>query len=673
MKEKKPRRYHQYKYFHCGFEIHEWDDILPDIEEYLKDDEIIHINETDINNCRWKKQSPPAILTPDYIKREVKRILRTGVWFLNKGMPIWLPPAYYSFLQYFHAGGAPPEFRLSRMKSVYEKIRARNNPMALGTYTIKSRQIGETTLAMSDALVEAAYGNMDYGMIGIQSKSRETVIQSCWRTLIMGWNGYPKWLKKALYDDFRSGDRVATTMKFVKQASDVDAGRNVLIAFAANAENSFDSVNNMRQCILDEVNKWEKSFYKTFLNYEKFIATGTSRRGLFNIFSSPADTDTVSNEECYTFWMDSDPEKLNEQGTTSTRIFRIYANPLMGIEGFYDKWGDADPTPIYEHIMARRKAVPKEYKQSEIRAYPLTVEEMFGTFDSGNFWSNHSGVVQRKIELADIRVKDPETMEPRVLYGNLEWEDGIRDYGKIIFRQSDYEHFDLLDARFCISYLPDERFLYDLKDNFTPPHYVQTVLGIDSVDKRYPGRGPSDFAMVAHKFRDLENRGIVKCPTMIYCCRPLPIEIAYEDAIKAAIFTQAMVQVESLNTKIVDYFEDRGYIKWMLAKIGKPQNSLIKGDAPTGGGRGSAFMDEIAGLLDAILNVPRPGETFYPLKINWFIELLDDATKFNLKDTHARDLTMAWGQALLGVAKLLHQLGKTEMEVNEAVLNFMLN
>lgn len=651
--------------FNVGFDIKNYKDILPNIHEYTQNDVVINLSEGDLDKCVWKVEEPTT-LTSDYKKTEIRRVLDTGVWFILKGMPVWIPPHMYMFLRFFNTGGIRPEFRLNRLMDVYEKIRTRKNPRALGDYTIKARQIGETTLEMSNCLWEVP--KLDFGLLAMQSKTRDTVKNSCWRTLIMGWNGMDKWLKDEIFSEFASGDNVAETMKFVKQATDKDSGKNVMIAYAGGAHNAFDSISNCRKMVLDEWNKWtESSPYATFLNYEKFIATGTSRKGLFSIISSPADIETKYSAECFDFWKGSDPNKLDENGTTSTRIFRHFTSPLTGIEGFYDKWGDADPNPIYDWIKAKRKSVPKEYRLAEIRAYPLNEEEIFGSFESGNMWSNAKGIAERKVYLIGARFKNEKTQEPSVVWGNLDWKDGIKDYMPE-FRQADRNDFDVYDARFCFSSLPS----YDelLANIFNPPNYIENCIGIDSVDKRYAGKRPSDFAMVNQKFLDLKGTGIVRCPTMIYCNRPLPIEISYEDAIKAAVFLRAKVQVESLNTKIVDYFEDRGYINWMLSKIGMPKNSLIKGDAPSGK---SAFMDEIVAMLDAITNVPVNEGDPYLLELNWFYHLLDDISKFNLKDTHERDLSMAWGQALLGAAKILFKKVRQPSPLNSGVLSYLLN
>lgn len=641
--------------FKIGFDIRDYKDILPSAEEYLVDDFIINGEEWDAGNydeCYWKKHiaTKDEINDPDYVQREIKRIIRTGVWIAIKSEIVWIAPNYYFFLMYFNTGGAAPQFRLKMLKYLYFKIRSRNNPKCIGCMTIKQRQEGLTTIEMSNALWEMAIGLMDYGQIGIQSKSRDTVKLSCWRTLKMGWQMLPFWLKKILYKDFASNGAIEETMKFVSEATEDDKGRDILISFGASVHNAFDSFNNMRHCIFDEYAKWPISLYKTFLNYKNFIIPGGERKGLFTMISSPADTNGPHNDEALALWKES--EYNEETKTSRSGIFRYYMNPLDGIDGYYDKFGDTDPIFLKKKIMEDRINIPDEFKLSQIRAFPLSEEEMFGATEGTHAWSNSKGILERKIFLVDRRFKDEKTQEPCVVYGNLEWVDGYI-YGDVEFRQSDKNCYDLKDARFCFSYLPKDK--EPLSDTRKPPAYIENCLGIDPFNLRYPAKHvgrQSNGAMVNRVFRDVHGRGYNKCPTMTYCCRVQHQETFFTDAIKAAIFNRALIQYENRSDKFANFAEDHGYFDWLLPERGASSNSNRKGDAP-GGGK-NAFLEEGMGLINANTNIPLNPEDPYILDYHWHIDLLTDYLAFDPLDTHANDLSMADIQSLVGIVKILN-------------------
>lgn len=623
-----------------------------------------------IDLCVWKKQEP-LIITPEFIEQEAQKIMRDGAWVAIKDEIVWLPPNYYFALQYGRAGDDNIEFRIKRLKHVYFKIKARNNSMCLGTYTVKNRQDGETTSSMTDAFWECLDGNMTNGQIGIQSKTRNDAFNPCWRTIQMLWQGLPRWVKDVLCSDFASGDKIAEKMQFMREADHAGKnGRNIYLSYFPSVHNAMDGLNNMKKCILDEVNKWKEcSFYSTFTNYKKFIMPGAERKGMFDIFSSPADVNGRWNDEAFKFWKGSNPDEITETGTTATRILRYYSNPLDGIQGMYDKWGDADSQLIHDHIMRERKNTDPDKLMDEIRGFPLNEEEMFGSFDIRSCWDNHKGIIDRKIYIMGRRFKDEETKEPICIYGNLEWRDGVID-SDVDFRMADVTNFDLQKARFCFSYLPKVK--PEIKDAFTPPAYVESCLGIDPYNLRHEAKHASKQskgAMVNHKFRDLFATGINKRPTMIYDCRPHHQDLFFEDAIKAAVFNRSLVQYENRSDKLANYFEDRGYFKWLLPEIGAAQNSNRKGDAPSGKGK---FLEEGMGLINAITNIPLKMGEPYLLNDVWFLDLLEDILKFNPIDTHENDLTMSWIQALIGAVKIMYKKTRVKSGVNNEVCAYLL-
>lgn len=645
--------------FKIKFDIRDYVDILP-----LPPEDVTKIINHDkpTEECYWQRELLGEI-TPELAERETERLLKIGVWIYIKKQLIWLPPNYYFFLQYGVAGGNPPEFRLKRLKHVYFKLRVRNNPKALGTYTIKNRQDGETTMAIHDALWECLDGNMNIGQIGIQSKTNEDAKNPCWLTVETLWQGLPEWFKELFYEDFASKNAMAEKLKFVRPKSEEKESRNIVVAYYPSVHNAMDGKNNVRRCILDEVNKWRGcSFFDTLINYKKFIAVGSSRRGLFDIFSSPSDTNGKHNDEAKAVWDGSNPDEITETGSTATRLFRYYSNPLDGLEGFYDRFGDADPDEIIIDILAERNNMPEDKRLGEVRAFPLNEAEMFGSFDNNNAtWSNAKGIIERMEFLTNRRFKDDETKEPILVYGNLVWKDNIPDNpAGVEFRQADVEDYDLEKARFAFSYLPrhNEELKWVFRSDFNgfrplPPRISEYVTGIDPVDKRYAtqgSKGISNGSMVSLKYLDLDMSALINVPTVLYSCRPQHVNTFFEDAIKLAIYMQSMVQVESKNTKIVDWFEDRGYMDWLLSKRGEPQSSKNKGDAPSGQG---GFLNEMISLIDAATNIPLTEDDPYYLENIWHFKLLSGLMYLDPKNTQKSDEFNAWGQALIGKTKLI--------------------
>jgi hypothetical protein len=667
--------------FHVKFDLADYADILPAIpEDYT---EIINSEIDDPLDQVWAVQEFPDIITTEFLTREVNRV-KQGVWILIKGVLMWIPPNYYQFLQYGNAGGDAPQFRLKRLKALYVKIRVRKDPRFVGTYNIKNRQDGDTTMNMSDALWEIISGELNNGMIGIQSKSLSDAKNPCWFNLKMQWNGYPSFFKNELYSHFVSGNNIEEKLQFSEPPdpnNPKDKGKNVIITYGPSTHNAFDGKNNMRRCILDEINKWQLcSSATTITNYMKFIMPGKQRKGLFDIFSSPADTNGKHNDEAYELWLNSNPDEIQSTGSTKSRILRYYSNPLEGIEGFYDKYGDADPQEIYEHIIRERNNKSKDQLMAEVRGFPLPKkgtmdadeEQLFGSTDQSNIWINVEGLKARKLELSKPLVK-----ATKVNYCNLIWPNNIQDSGIPEVVVADKMYFDEYDARFCITDSTTQ--LIELSDLREPPNVVEEVIGVDPFNLRYATKKQvtgSLGAAISWKFRDIMQTGKNDYPTLAYLSRPQHGETFYEDMIKAAVFRRAKVQYENSNDKLENYFEDRFYGDWLVDSINvKPvevngQFKIRKGDAPSGKGA-TAFMNEGIGLINGHTNLPISPDKPYLLEWFNFEEIIDDLLSFNKENTQQNHFTMALIQALLGKTKLMHKKQRKKSNVNNAMLDYL--
>lgn len=668
--------------FHVKFNLEDYEDILPPIpEDYT---EIINSDIDDIYEQYWRVTDFPDIITFEFLQREVYRI-KHGVWMLNKGVLMWIPGNYYQFLTYGNANGDPPQFRIKRLKNIYLKIRVRKNPRFVGTYTIKNRQDGETTMAMSDGLWEVNSGELTHGMVATQSKTRNDAMNPCWFNCRMQWNGYPQFLKTELYSHFISGNNIAEKLEFSEPPDPndpKDKGKNIIITYGPSTHNAFDGKNNVRKMIMDEINKWiECSFALTFTNYMKFMMPGKTRKGLFDIFSSPADTNGRHNDEAFQFWKDSNPKELTKTGATKSRIYRIYSNPLEGIEGFYDKYGDADPQEILEHIQTERNNKPKDKLMAEVRGFPLPIigtdepdeDEIFGATDSSSIWINKKGMTTRRTNILKEKTKI-------VQYGNIEWPGNVPESGEPIFRIADTMQFNDETARFCLSHEPKNKIeLFDFK-TCPKPGLIEQVIGTDPFNLRYGTKNQvtgSLGAAICWKFRDFAEQNTLEYPTLSYLARPWHQSIYMEDMILAAVYMRAMIHYENKNTDLEKYVEDRGYISWMLVDenakvIETPDGKKVKRGAAPDGRAANAFMNNGIGYINGVTNLPLTPEEKYLLELFNHEEVLADALDFNKADTVKNHFTMAWIQALIGRNKILFKKIRKKDTKNNMMLQYLL-
>lgn len=676
--------------FKINFDIRDYTDILPPVPTDYS--EVLNVDK-EIKDQKWEKLSFPTIITRDFILQEAKRI-KQGIWILIKGVPIWIPGNYYFFLQYWNAAGRPPQFRLKRLKAVYHKIRVRNNPRFIGTYVMKNRKDGETLFSVCDGIWEVLIEEQKHGSICMQSKTRETVIGSCWKSLVSGWNGIPMFCKESFFSDFASGNNIAEQLKFQRPANPNDPndmGKNVNIVYGPCVYNAFDAYSDIIRLILDEVAKWiECSMFSAYINYKKIIMPGAERRGLFDLITSPADTNGTHNDEAYMLWQMSDGDKINtETDSTQSRLLRYYSNPLDGIEGFYDEYGDADPYQIYEHIMRERKSTPKDKLMGEIRGYPLPIigtdkpnpEELFGATDTNSIWINKKGITDRRVTILEKK-------NSLVKYGILEWPNNIPDSGEPVFRQADTIMFNDDTARFCFSHLPttnnlsfDEYFQARKSPPAPHPSLIENVIGTDPFNLRYGTKNQitgSQGAGINWKFRNLLAPDNLQYPTSAYLARPWHQSIYMEDMILWCLFTRSMLHYENKNTDLEKYFEDRGYISWMLvdetAKVQEtPDGQKVKRGSAPNGRAANDFMNNGISFINGVTNLPLTPEEKYLLDYFNIEEVLEDLLGFNKADTQKNHFTMAFIQALIGRNKLLFKKMRKKTNVNNSMIAHMLS
>ena len=662
--------------FQVDLELDKYNHLWP---EQPPSHEIINFN-ADIEDAVWNRQVPEK-LNMNFFDLEKKR-LRQGAFIVIKDTLLWIPPNYYHFLENGIAGTGRPEFRLKELKNSYYKLWVRANPHATGTFDIKNRQDGRTTRVVSDSLFEMQDGVNNHGQINIQSKTNADAERPCWSTVKSQWLNYPKWLKDLLYSDFSSGNNIETQLKFTREEREIRnlrgeqiivPSRNLFMSYYPAVFNAQDGSSNVLKCVVDEFCKWITCSPAKFLtNSRQFMQVGATRKGLYEIFSSPADFNHKYVDDVFKIWENSDPDKLDEFGTTQSGLFRYHSNPLDGIEGYYDKYGDVDPTKIYDRIMYLRKKATKDEELGEIRANPLNQSEMFGSYDNNLYWDNIKGIIKRKLFVVNTIYKDEVTLEPKYQWGNLEMVPSRNgEQPEVYFRPNETNEFDMKTGRFCFSELPDGTFL---NENTEPPAFIESVIGVDPYHLGKTGKllsRRSQAGVVGWKFRSLGVENFVPRPTFFYNCRPPHIHTFFWDMIMAAIYTKSMVQYEKTSDEMERFFDENGYGEWILNSSTSRRSKQYKTRTEIGRGKkGGAFMVDVKSLVNILTNLPINPDHPYILDKFWFEQLLQQLIDFNEDDTSKFDLVMGLFQAVYGATKIVTVKGPQTSDMGKMMLNY---
>jgi hypothetical protein len=661
--------------FKCNFNIDDYKDILPPLPS--DETKILNIDKP-IEEQYWRRIEEPRnsngeiTITPEFVLEEFTRI-RQGIWMLNKGVPIWIPGDYYSFLQHWNATGKPPEFRLKRLKSSYHDYVVKKDPNYLGDITFKNRKDGETLYKMCNSFMYPLESGMTHGGIGIQSMDLETIQLSCWAVMKSGVGGLNQYFKDYFLKPLGlvSDKEIQTCIRFERQKDPNiinDYGVGIRIDYKSNKETSYDSASDLRLLNLDEFAKWfDISIEKTLGVYTPIMYPGFERKGLIKMFSSPATTNGRHLDEAKKIWDLSNPNIINpETGTTFSRLKRNYSNPIDGIESSYDKYGDVDPDKIYKFVHSLRNGKTGNDLMAAVRAYPMPIkgsvepneDELFGATDNSGIsvFMNTDGLKNR---LSYVK----ENKNTLVQYGDLVYPKNIPRSGRPIFIPSDKMEFNDIDSKFCIAFPDLPRKI--ITDIYNPPQSLDKSIGFDpfsGINKNFDASKESKAVALTYMFNDVYNAGISDVITSCYSARPIHKDLASEDLLKLAWYEGALIQIESSDFGVTEeYFRKTGLENWLLDSYNDKLIKTIygwvrrKGDAPTGAGAKDYMgngVKVINGIISASFN-EQLNDSLDVLKNFNIEEVLDCLLTFDINNTQKSHYTMALIATLIGRNKMM--------------------
>jgi len=366
-------------------------------------------------------------------------------------------------------------------------------------------------------------------------------------------------------------------------------------------------------------------------------------------------------------WFDSDPEERNANGRTRSMLYRIFIPAYEALEGFFDKYGNPiieDPEQPVEtidgdfvsigartYLNNERDALKEDANELNevIRQFPFSPEEAFrDSVDSSIF---NIGKIYEQIQHNDMMYPSP------VVIGNFHWKNGEKDT-EVIFEPNP-------EGRWHLAWMPPQEVRNQKtthrNGHYTAPNTHIGVGGVDSydLDGTVDGRGSKGACHFYNKFNMSYPANMFVAE---YASRPPLAKIFYEDVLMAAVFFGYPILIENNKYGIARYFEQRGYLEYLLDRpkhlmTSHSNKSKTKG-VPS---NGADLLQAHAQSIEAYIHnhVGENHETGTLGKM-YFNRTLEDWIGFRIDKRTKYDLTISSGLCLLASQTPHKEVKKTD-------------
>lgn len=584
-----------------------------------------------------------------YITREFER-RRSGIWFYNNGVPIYITGDHYFFLQWSKIDIGYPEY-LDFQRSLFIHLEACNlDPRCLGQVYVKCRRSGYTQ--MSSSVLVNRGSQVKEKLLGIMSKTGGDAQENIFMKKVLPIYKSLPFFFKPIQDGttnprvelaFREPSKRIT--KKVKTATRGDA-LNTVINWKNTTNNAYDG-EKLHMLYMDEAGKWEKptDIRESWRIHRTCLIVGRNIVGKAIVGSTVNPLDK-GGRQFRDLVYNSDPNVRNENGRTKSGLYKLFIPAYEALEGFFDVYGNPiidDPEkPIAgidgnlvtigsrTFLKNERKAlVDDSYELNEvIRQFPFTESEAFRDSAKSSVFN-----VQKIYE----QVQYNQELYPNpVFVGNFAWKDGKQDT-EVYFNPD-------ANGRWRVAWMPP----FELRNKQGPQNEWLGVGGVDSydIDATVDGRASKGACHLYNKFNIQHPANMFVAE---YASRPPLAKIFYEDVLMAAKFYGYSILIENNKYGIARYFEQRGYDNYLMnrpAHLGSGYGGTTKTK-----GIPSNSQDIIQAHAQAIESyihnhVGRNEETMEFGKM-YFERTLEDWINYKIDDRTAFDLSISSGLALL--------------------------
>ena len=618
----------------------------------------------------------------DYIDDEFKN-REEGFAFYNNGIPTYITGTHYMYLQWSKIDVGAADFRESNRLFYIFWEACKADDRCYGMSYLKNRRSGFSFMSSSEIVNQATMSSDS--RFGILSKSGADAKKMFTDKVVPISVNYPFFFKPIQDGMDRPKTEIAYRVpasKFTRRKLDSNEklqeleGLDTTIDWKNTGDNSYDG-EKLKLLVHDESGKWERP--DNILNNWRVTKTclrlGSRIIGKCMMGSTSNALDK-GGENFKTLYNNSDVEKRNRNGQTSSGLYSLFIPMEWSYEGFIDVYGiPVFDTPDKPVIGVDKNLIEYgviEHWQNEVdglKSDPDGLNEYYRQFPRTEQHAFRDETKQSLFNLTKIYEQIDYNEDLRnsniITRGNFQWQNGILD-SRVIFYPSK-------DGRFYISWVPPvhmQNSMY-IKDGIKSPGNAHCgAFGCDSYDIS----GTVDSRASNGALSGLTKFSMEDVPPnhffLEYIARPQTAEIFFEDVLMACVFYGMPILAENNKPRLLYHLRRRGYRGYSINRPDKVYNKL------------SSFEKEVGGIPNSSQDIMQAHasaiETYIETYVGnletghgdmYFQRTLNDWAKFNINNRTKHDASISSGLAIMACNRHLYTPSATYQK-DKVALNF---
>ena len=578
----------------------------------------------------------------DFIEGEWDKF-HNGFWWFNGDNLEYITGYHYFILQYWMIpndlkGGISTNSEFVDMirDRHYAIKRLKDDPNYAGLAYLGCRRSGKSIDGIGVGYLDTIM--QQNGNFTIQSKT-DTDAKKLFKKLIKAWKKLPKFLKPEDTGDANpvsglifDNTRTRTTKRTEKEYYDVLEGE---ITPRSSGEMTIDGERTTFQ-FNDEFGKSTVADVSERLEVNRVCCySGNKIIGFMFWATTVEEMDRRGGKNAKKIWDGCDPNKLTGNNRTQNTMGRLFFPAYYGMfdgqdtdtgEKFLDEFGYSKMDLALKWLVAEEQGKSESAFASLRRKYPQDISDCFRSAESVSPF-NKTNLKAQRVYNEDNPYKRP------IVTGNFEWKDGI-PFTEVVFKP--YE-----EGRWELHWMPPKELRNKYSIDPITGHYKPDMdICISSLDPfaaakvKDEARASKAASLVFSQHADFE------VPTVVckYNYRHDSPNKLYEDMLMQCIFYSSPLMPERNKGAIVDWFDEKGFLDFMMLDPFSPAEKEIRGVYTDGSNNFETMLGYAMTYVSQYVGIDEYGR-FKPFPYN---DLIDDLLNFEPTNRTKYDLAMAF-------------------------------